>query len=110
MNNLETSIVHEWNNLPTTTRKSTSLISFKRKLINKSDFRINTLYCVGKRHGRVNHTRLRLGLSGLNSSRYDYNFITNPSCSNCSDGIEDATNYLIVRRLLMPATANDKRY
>ena len=44
----------------------------------------------------VNHTRMRLGLSALNSQRYKYNMVPSPSCERCGTSKEDPYHIFFV--------------
>ena len=44
----------------------------------------------------VNHTRMRLGLSALNSQRYKYNIVPSPSCERCGASKEDPYHIFFV--------------
>ena len=44
----------------------------------------------------VNHTRMRLGLSALNSQRYKYNMVPSPSCERCGTPKEDPYHIFFV--------------
>jgi hypothetical protein len=43
----------------------------------------------------INHTRIRLGLSGLKSQRCDYNHVDNRRCDFCGAKKDDAMHYLL---------------
>ena len=93
LNSFMPKTVKDWNNLPSILRFATSLSTFKSKLKFESDYKYSKLFSHGTTRGRVNHTRIRLGLSGLNSHRYNYNFITDRSCPMCSFRVEDPCHY-----------------
>ena len=52
----------------------------------------------GDSHGAINHSRIRMGLSGLNQQRKSYNFINDCSCQLCGNVCEDAMHYLLFCR------------
>ena len=85
--------IRDWNNLPLSVRSAVSLHNFKDKLKLKPRGSNKKLFSCGSRYARVNHTRLRLGLSGLNQHRYNYKFIDNPACPNCSYPSEDIGHF-----------------
>jgi hypothetical protein len=72
-----------WNNLPQKYKESPTLPIFKKHL-SSSSYKPKSFNrkCTGK-HGNW-LTRLRLGLSPLNSHRFSYNFINDPKCPNCN--------------------------
>ena len=47
------------------------------------------LYCFYISRASDHHCRLRLGLSALNSQRFQYGFISNMSCDSCNYARED---------------------
>ena len=47
----------------------------------------------GTSHGAVNHSRIRMGLSGLNQHRHKYNLINSGRCHSCNFIREDALHY-----------------
>ena len=87
--------VASWNKLDINVREVATLTGFKRNL--KADLLCTTnklySYCDGR--AAINHTRLRLGLSGLNGHRSLYNFITFSSCPKCDYELEDVEHYLL---------------
>ena len=50
----------------------------------------------------VHHCRLRLGLSALNSQRFQYGFISNMSCDFCNNNREDVRHYIFSAQHLPP--------
>ena len=85
--------IKDWNNTDISVRSQSSLLSFKQKLKDKAGYRVNKLFSYGGRHCRVNHTRLRLGLSGLNYHRHKVNFIDDSCCPKCGSNIENPIHY-----------------
>lgn len=94
------STIKSWNSLPDEIRRIDSLTCFKHRLTymlykELNDKFIPKLYLylpLGK--PSVYHTRLRLGLSGLNAHRFKYNFINDKSCSLCNFETEDVSHFL----------------
>lgn len=73
----------------------------------------NTLFDIHTPKGSVHHSRLRMGLSGLNAHRKKYNFITFNNCPLCGQKPEDTVHFLLVcpylamhRNALMGAITN----
>lgn len=85
--------IKDWNNLSVDLRSAVSLSSFKTKLKSRTEYKKNKLFAYGNSRGRVHHTRIRLGLSGLNSHRFSYHFISDRSCPECSFRVEDPCHY-----------------
>ena len=86
--------IHDWNDLDIDIRNSPSVISFKNQLKKKHGYFTNKLLAYGKGSGRVNHTRLRLGLSGLNEHRKRFNFVTDSHCPKCHHINESVSHFL----------------
>ena len=82
-----------WNKLPLTTRESPSLNIFK-KIISPKQLPSNYNRLCSGYYGRL-LTRLRLGLSGLNTHRFKYNLHNSPICSLCHLAPEDTHHYFI---------------
>ena len=55
----------------------------------------NKLYSKFNGAKAINHTRLRLGLSGLKAHRHAYNHIPHPNCDLCGARREDAMHFLL---------------
>ena len=89
------STVSSWNRLSLDTRGLPTLSAFKAKL--KDDhYRVpKKLHLYGTSHGAVNHSRIHMGLSGLNQQRRKYNFIDSGRCSTCNFIREDAQHYFL---------------
>ena len=85
----------EWNKLTNDVTSSVSLHVFKN--------RIKTVLYLNKKNyfrfvtgpNSVYLCRLRMGLSGLNSHRYKYNFIDSQMCNYCNNAIEDCLHYFL---------------
>ena len=57
----------------------------------------------------VHHCRLRLGLSALNSQRFQYGFISNMSCDSCNHAREDVRHYIFfLPSICGPKTSTDR--
>ena len=84
-----------WNELNVTIREVPSLAIFKRKLKDTLLCTTNKLYSLFDGRSAINHTRLRLGLSGLNGHRSLFNFITFSSCSKCGYELEDVEHFFL---------------
>ena len=58
----------------------------------------NKLYSYGHGLSKVNHCRIRLGLSHLNSHLHRYNLVDSPSCSNpdCGGTTESEELYFLI--------------
>ena len=91
--------IKSWNSLDKIIRSSPSYFSFKSKLLkrSKSNLHFNPiLYSRFLGKAAVNHTRMRLGLSALNSQRYKYNMVPSPSCERCGAPQEDPYHIFFV--------------
>ena len=98
-NSFLNSSIKSWNSLDKIIRSSPSYFSFKSKLLkrSKSNSHFNPIlysHFLGK--AAVNHTRMRLGLSALNSQRYKYNMVPSPSCERCGAPQEDPYHIFFV--------------
>ena len=81
-----------WYSLPQATRESISVTQLRLRLnINRSKPSHYNRLCTGK--FGIHLTRLRLGLSALNSHRYKYNFIESPLCEQCHQNAETTLHY-----------------
>ena len=81
-----------WNNLPSSTKTSSSLGIFKNK-INAPCTHINRFYYYGDRRLQVLHVRLRTGCSALNYDLNRKNIVTSSSCS-CG-AVENVHHYFL---------------
>ena len=100
--------IRDWNNLANSIKQSQSLTIFKTKVKSLYEPLVqNKLYCQGHGLSKVNHCRMRLGLSHLNSHLHHYNLIDSPSCSNpeCGRTPESAAHYF----LSCPRYNNERR-
>jgi hypothetical protein len=88
--------IKDWNNLPQQTREATSLASFKDYQKKTTGYKTNPNYHHNSSKAAINHTRIRLGLSGLSSQRFNYNHIPNPQCLTCGAANEDPIHYFLL--------------
>jgi hypothetical protein len=88
--------IKDWNNLPQQTRESTSLSSFKDYQKKTTGYKTNPNYHHNSSNAAITHTRIRLGLSGLSSQRFNYNHIASPQCLTCGAANEDPTHYFLL--------------
>jgi hypothetical protein len=88
--------INEWNNLELVARQSVSISAFKEYYKKKSGCKPNKLFSKYSTRAAINHTRIRLGLSGLASQRHDYNHIDNPECIKCRATCEDPIHYFLL--------------
>ena len=98
-NSFLNSSIKSWNSLDKIIRSSPSYFSLKSKLLkrSKSNSHFNPiLYSRFLGKAAVNHTRMRLGLSALNSQRYKYNMVPSPSCERCGAPQEDPYHMFFV--------------
>ena len=79
-------------------KKAKSLNAFRdcqKKAVN-SKYKTNPLFHHSNGQEAINHTRIRLGLSGLASKRFEYNHIDDPKCTRCPSNIEDPVHFFLV--------------
>jgi hypothetical protein len=88
--------IKEWNELDMIARGCPSIDSFKELYKKRSGFKSNPLFGKYSSKSAINHTRIRLGLSGLSSQRHDYNHIDNPKCLTCNAICEDPAHYFLL--------------
>ena len=90
------STIELWNNLPDDIRQSVTLSQFKFSLKNTllSVDPVPVYYSHGSRYFNIIHTRLRLGLSGLNSHLHRFNIIPSPVCK-CLNPDESTRHFLL---------------
>ena len=90
--------IKEWNGLDPNLKNAKSINAFKdrqKKAVN-SKFKTNPLFHHSNTKEAINHTRIRLGLSGLAFQRYEYNHIDSPKCTRCSEKIEDPIHFFLL--------------
>jgi hypothetical protein len=87
--------ITDWNHLDPTTRNLPSINAFKEKLKTSSSPKPNPLFHHDCSKAAINLSRIRMGLSGLNHQRYEYNHIPDPCCPTCDAPREDITHYFL---------------
>jgi hypothetical protein len=90
--------IKEWNGLDPNLKKSKSIDAFKdcqKKSVN-AKYKTNPLFHHSNTKEAINHTRIRLGLSGLASQRYEYNHIDSPRCTRCPENMEDPIHFFLL--------------
>ena len=88
--------IRDWNGLDGSFREVGTIDTFKDKLKRSLGLRTNHLYHQYPSKAAVNHTRIRLGLSGLSSQRFDYKHIDSPRCLLCGAPREDPVHYFLL--------------
>jgi hypothetical protein len=88
--------INDWNNLPQQILEATSLSSFKEHQKKTTGYKTNPNFHHNSSNAAINHTKIRLGLSGLSSQRFFYNHIDNPRCLTCGAGNEDPVHYFLL--------------
>jgi hypothetical protein len=88
--------VKNWNGLNQKVREIKTIDTFKDYLKKDSGYVTNKLYHKFSNKSAINHTRIRLGLSGLGSQRHDYNHIDNPRCLKCNAPMEDPLHFFLI--------------
>jgi hypothetical protein len=89
------SSIRLWNQLDRGIKDSTSLDSFKLQLKKAKCLKKYKLYQKFNGAKAVNHTRIRLGLSGLKAQRHDYNHVPVSTCDYCGARREDPLHFLL---------------
>ena len=84
-----------WNELGDTVKSCFTLHAFKLKLKEHMLTKRCKLFSLFDGREAINHTRLRLGLSGLNGQRFMFNFITYSLCHQCQFENESVEHYLL---------------
>ena len=79
------SSIRLWNNLNFNLRDIQSLNEFKSKLNRKISKNFNKACLWHTANSAVQHSRMRMGLSALNSQHKAYNFISEDLCPNCHE-------------------------
>jgi hypothetical protein len=90
--------IKDWNALDPKLKTAKSINAFKdcqKKAVN-SKFKTNPLFHHSNTKEAINHTRIRLGLSGLAFQRYEYNHIDSPKCTRCSIESEDPMHFFLL--------------
>jgi hypothetical protein len=85
-----------WNNLQPKSKSALTTTAFKNSLNYPFSTLKNSYFtkCFGKIGNLI--TRLRLGLSALNSHRFKYNFIDSPYCNHCHIYMETTYHYFFI--------------
>ena len=87
--------IKNWNKLSKKDRELGTICTFKEHQNKRSGFKNNHLYHLYSSRAATNHTRIRLGLSGLASQRCDYKHIEDPKCQKCNAKVEDPAHYFL---------------
>jgi hypothetical protein len=90
--------INDWNNLGPNLRGLNTIDSFKYHQKKLCGSKPNPLYHHNSSKAAINQTRIRLGLSGLSSQRFDYNHINDPRCLTCGAENEDPVHYFMLCR------------
>jgi hypothetical protein len=88
--------INDWNNLGPDIKEIKTIDSFKYRQKKLCGSKINPLYQHDSSNAAINQTRIRLGLSGLSSQRFDYNHINDPRCLTCGAPNEDPIHYFML--------------
>ena len=91
--------IRDWNKLPNDVKQSQCLNIFKTRIRSLYEPLVqNKLYSYGHGLSKVNHCRIRLGLSHLNFHLHRYNLVDSPSCSNpdCGGTTESEEHYFLI--------------
>jgi hypothetical protein len=94
VNSFIPSAVRLWNGLDKKLRQSPNIDSFKYNLKKTKCAKKVKLYSKFNGVKAINHTRMRLGLSGLKAQRHAYKHVDNPRCDQCGARKEDPMHYL----------------
>jgi hypothetical protein len=94
-NSFMPSSVREWNSLDPATKGRGSLDSFKFHLKKATCRKKTKLYSRFNGAKAINHSRMRMGLSGLKAQRHDYNHVPLPTCDYCGARKEDVMHYML---------------
>jgi hypothetical protein len=87
--------IADWNNLEDKIKKLPSIESFKDNLKKISSPKPNPLFHHDCSKAAIHHTRIRLGLSGLCSHRFNYKHIQDPKCPTCDAKCEDPAHFFL---------------
>jgi hypothetical protein len=100
------SSIRIWNKLDRGIQSSQSLDSFKYQLKKSKCLKKTKLYSKFNGSMAINHTRMRLGLSGLKAQRHDYNHMPNSTCDYCGSRKDDSVHFLLQCRAFSPMRRN----
>lgn len=102
-----------WNSLDLNIRQAPSLSIFKNQIKSSTFSKPNKLYNYFTSTSSVHQSRMRMGLSGLNAHRKNYNFIDHDICPLCAQRPEDTVHFFlkcssldIFRNVMMGAISN----
>jgi hypothetical protein len=87
--------IKDWNELAPKYREIGTLVTFKEHQKKNIGYKTNHLYHLYSSKAAINHTRIRLGLSGLASQRCDYKHIKDPKCIKCNAKVENPAHYFL---------------
>ena len=88
--------LYNWNTLDQNIRQSTTLNQFKTNLKLTMYYKPNKLYILFNTMSSIHHARMRMGLSGLNTHRMNYNFIQFDHCPLCGNRPEDSVHFFLI--------------
>jgi len=89
------SSIKSWNEMDLQLRKSPSYDTFKRNLKKISGNSSYNMYLYGDSNGSINHSRIRMGLSGLSFHRKRVRFITDGACGHCNARSENSSHFFL---------------
>jgi hypothetical protein len=89
------STIRSWNKLDRDIKNQNTSESFKYHLKKTKSLKKNKLYPSFNGTSAINHTRMRLGLSGLKAQRHAYNHVAHPTCDYCGGRRDDEMHYLL---------------
>ena len=69
--------------------------SLKTKLLRTYANSSNSIFLSHDGKGAINHSRIRMGLSALNSQRKKYHFIPDATCDSCNARSETPVHFLL---------------
>jgi hypothetical protein len=95
LNSFLPSSVRLWNSLEENIKNRNSIEAFKFHLKKAKSRKKNKLYPKFNGVGAINHTRIRMGLSGLKAQRHAYNHVPSPTCDYCGARREDPMHYFL---------------
>jgi hypothetical protein len=101
-NSFYPSSIRLWNNLDRNIKSRDSLDSFKYHLKKAKCRKKKKLYSKFNGAWAINHTRMRLGLSGLKAQRFEYKHVPLPTCDLCGARREDELHYFLQCRTFAP--------
>ena len=87
--------IKDWNEQTTKDREIGTINTYRDHHKKNSGFKVNVLYHLYSSKAAINHTRIRLGLSGLASQRFDYKHITDPKCIRCNAKSESPAHFFL---------------